>query len=462
MTDAHRGRIEHRRSGNGGGLAPPGLLLTDLYQLNMMQAYEEAGMTETAVFEFFVRKLPPTRNFLVAAGLAQVVDFLETAAFTDREIAWLDSEHRFSEAFLKRLGGFRFTGDVDAVAEGEIVFPDEPLLRVVAPLPEAQLVETRIMNLLHFQTVIASKAARLRLAAGDKALVDFGLRRAHGAEAGLMAARASYLAGFDATATVEAGRRFGVPISGTMAHSFVQAHDDEVESFRSFARARPDSVTLLIDTYDTEAAAGKIVALAPKLAAEGIPLRGVRLDSGDLGAHAVKVRAILDAGGLQDVQIFASGGLEENAVAALVAQGAPIDGFGIGTSLTTSQDAPALDCAYKLQEFAGKPKRKLSEGKATWPGRKQVYRRFDSEGRPAGDLLTLTDDPQEGTPLLNPVMRAGRCIAALPGLAETRAATLARLRSLPRELAALEPAPPYPVTVSDPLKRLADAAMPRE
>lgn len=438
----------------------PGLLLTDLYQLNMMQAYEEAGMTETAVFELFVRKLPPTRNFLVAAGLAQVVAFLESAAFSAAELAWLESERRFSPAFLGRLRAFRFTGDVDAVAEGEILFPDEPLLRVVAPLPQAQLVETRIMNLMHFESVIASKAARLRLAAGDKVLIDFGLRRAHGAEAGLLAARASYLAGFDGTATVEAGRRFGIPISGTMAHSFVQAHDDEVQAFRHFARSRPDSVILLIDTYDTEAAAEKVVGLAPELAAEGITLRGVRLDSGDLGDHARKVRAILDAGGLTSVQIFASGGLDEWVLAKLLDQDAPIDGFGIGTGLTTSQDAPAFDCAYKLQEYAGKPKRKLSEGKATWPGRKQVYRRFDAEGRPAGDILTLLDDRQEGRPLLQPVMRGGRTIAALPSLEETRAATLERLAKLSPALAALEQAPPYPVTVSDALRELAAQAAP--
>ncbi len=438
----------------------PGLLLTDLYQLNMMQAYEEAGMTETAVFELFVRKLPPTRNFLVAAGLAQVVAFLESAAFSEAELAWLESEHRFSASFLEYLRTFRFTGDVDAVAEGEILFPDEPLLRVVASLPQAQLVETRIMNLMHFESVIASKAARLRLAAGDKVLIDFGLRRAHGAEAGLLAARASYLAGFDGTATVEAGRRFGIPISGTMAHSFVQAHDDEVESFRHFARSRPDSVILLIDTYDTESAAEKVVTLAPELAAEGITLRGVRLDSGDLGDHARKVRAILDAGGLASVQIFASGGLDEWALAKLLSQDAPIDGFGIGTGLTTSQDAPAFDCAYKLQEYAGRPKRKLSEGKATWPGRKQVFRRFDAEGRPAGDILTLVDDRQEGTALLQPVMRGGRTIAALPSLPESRAATLEHLASLPPALAALEQVPAYPVTVSAALKALALKTVP--
>lgn len=436
------------------------LLLTDLYQLNMMQAYEEVGMTQTAVFELFVRKLPPTRNFLVAAGLEQAVDFLEGAAFSGDEIAWLDAQRRFSTDFLERLAGFRFTGDLDAVAEGEIVFPDEPLLRVVAPLPEAQLMETRLINLVHFQTVIASKAARLRLAAGDRRLIDFGLRRAHGAEAGLLAARASYLAGFDGTATVEAGRRFGIPISGTMAHSFIQAHDDEVTAFRHFATARPDNLVLLLDTYDTEQAAAKVVALAPEFAAAGIRLGGVRLDSGDLGAHAQKVRAILDGGGLQAVQIFASGGLDEQAVARLAAEGAPIDGFGIGTALSTAQDTPALDCAYKLQEYAGRARRKLSEGKATWPGRKQVFRQFDAAGRPSGDLLTLLDDRQDGTPLLQPVMRSGRRIAPLPSLQELRAATLERLAKLSAGLQSLTAAKPYPVAVSEPLKRLARAVTP--
>lgn len=441
-------------------MTEPGLLLTDLYQLNMMQAYEEAGMTETAVFELFVRKLPPGRNFLVAAGLEQVVRFLEGAAFRGDEIAWLADQARFSAGFLRRLADFRFTGDLDAVAEGEIVFPDEPLLRVVAPLPQAQLLETRIINLMHFQTVIASKAARMRLAAGERRLIDFGLRRAHGAEAGLLAARAAYLAGFDGTATVEAGRRYGIPISGTMAHSFIQAHDDEAAAFEHFAHARPDSLVLLLDTYDTEKAARKVAALAPKLAAEGIALRGVRLDSGDLGAHARRVRAILDADGLGSVQVFASGGLDEHEVARLIAEGAPIDGFGIGTALTTSQDAPALDCAYKLQEYAGRARRKLSEGKATWPGRKQVYRRTDEAGRPCGDLLTLVDDRQAGEPLLKPVMRSGRCIAALPSLDDLRAATVERLEKLPARLKDLAPASAYPVAVSAPLRALATSITP--
>jgi nicotinate phosphoribosyltransferase len=433
-----------------------GLLLTDLYQLNMLQAYHDAGMTEIAVFEFFVRKLPEPRNFLVAAGLEQAVAFLENARFTADELAWLRDSGRFSEAFLDTLAAFRFTGDVDAMPEGTPFFPDEPILRVAAPLPQAQLVETRVINLLHFQTVVASKAARMRLAAPDAQLIDFGLRRAHGAEAGLLAARAAYLGGFDGTATVPASA-FGVPIYGTMAHSFIQAHDDEAQAFLDFARARPDGLVLLIDTYDTEAAAAKVVALAPTLRAQGITIRGIRLDSGDLAAHARAVRTILDRGGLAEVHILASGGIDEYALERLVADGAPIDGYGVGTSLTTAQDAPALDCAYKLQEYAGKPKRKRSEGKATWPGRKQVFRRFDGDGAMAGDVIALANDAQPGAPLLRPVMRAGRRVGAPVALDAVRAETLRQLAALPAALRTLAPArPPYPVVIAPSLLELAN------
>jgi nicotinate phosphoribosyltransferase len=368
------------------------LLLTDLYQLNMLQAYRDAGMTAAAVFEFFVRKLPAGRGFLVAAGLEQVVDFLERARFGEAELAWLEASGRFKRDLLDDLARWRFTGDVHAMPEGTVFFPDEPILRVVAPLPEAQLIESRLINILHFQTLIASKAARMVLAAPGKTLVDFGLRRAHGAEAGLMAARACYLAGFTGSATTLAEPRFGVPIFGTMAHSFIQAHGDEESAFLSFARSRPEHTTLLIDTYDTEEGARKVVGLVPRLKEIGVDVRGVRLDSGDLAAHARRVRAILDEASLHDIAIFASGGLDEQLLQRYAAEGVPIDGYGIGTSLTTSQDAPALDCAYKIQEYAGAPKRKRSEGKATWPGRKQVWRRY-ADGLMAGDVLTLDSDP---------------------------------------------------------------------
>jgi nicotinate phosphoribosyltransferase len=431
------------------------LLLTDLYELNMLQAYFDAGMTGTAVFEFFVRKLPATRGFLVAAGLEQVMEFLENARFTENELAWLGDSGRFGSDALDAFAAFRFSGDVHAIPEGRVVFPNEPILRVTAPLPEAQLVETRIINLLHFQTVIASKAARMVLAAPGKTLVDFGLRRAHGAEAGLLAGRASYIAGFAGTATTPALPRFGVPIYGTMAHSFIQAHDSEEAAFEAFARSRPEDTILLIDTFDTEAGAKKVVALAPRLKADGIRIRGVRLDSGDLAAHARRVRKILDEGGLNEVMIFASGGIEETTLQRFTDTGAPIDGYGIGTALTTSEDAPGLDCAYKLQEYGGRAKLKRSEGKATWPGRKQVYRRC-RDGRMAGDIVTVVDDPQEGEALVEPVMRQGRRIGPPPPLAAARERAAADLAQLPEHLRRLETEPAYPVEISSALRALAD------
>lgn len=431
------------------------LLLTDLYQLAMLQAYAEHGLAGTAAFEFFVRKLPARRGFLVAAGLEQAIGFLENAGFSDEDRAALRRSGQFPDAFVESLADFRFAGDVDAMPEGTIFFSDEPVLRVVAPLPQAQLVETRLINLIHFETVIASKAARMVLAAPGKELVDFGLRRAHGAEAGLLAARASYIAGFAGTATLEAALRFGMPAYGTMAHSFIQAHDDESVAFEHFARSRPKGVVLLIDTYDTERAAEKVAALARRLARDGIRIRGVRIDSGDLADHARRVRAILDGHGLTDIIIFASGGLDEDTLAAHTRDGVPIDGYGIGTSLTTASDAPALDCAYKIQEYDGVPRRKRSEGKATWPGRKQVWRRAAPEGCFAGDTLGLTTESHAGETLLRPVMRGGRRIAPLPGLAEIRAHAAEQLRRLPEPLRRLEPMA-YPVTVSAPLRRLAE------
>ncbi len=429
-------------------------LLTDLYQVTMLYGYFRHGMDAPAVFELFVRKLPPERNFLVAAGLEQLVEFLEGFRFGPEELAWVAQSRQFDSGFVDYLARLRFTGEVHAMPEGTVFFPDEPIVRVTAPIAEAQIVESRLINLLHFQTLIASKAARVVLAAPKKLLVDFGLRRAHGAEAGLLAARAAYLAGMSGSSTVLANLRFGVPVYGTMAHSFVQAHDDETEAFLRFARDLPDRVVLLLDTYDTEAAAAKVAALAPRLGAEGIRLAGVRLDSGDLAEHARRVRRILDDAGLHDVTIFVSGTLDEHRVRDLLAAGAPIDGFGVGSRLDTSCDVPYLDCAYKLQEYAGVARRKRSEGKATYPGRKQVYRRYGADGRMCEDVLTLETDPQEGEPLLTPVMRSGRRIGPLPSLAEARARAAAELARLPDALRGLEPAPPYPVRIAPALRAL--------
>lgn len=430
-------------------------LLTDLYQLAMMEAYLEAGMTEDAVFEFFVRRLPKNRNFLIAAGLEQALEFLRQLRFTEPELRWLRDHGGFGKPLIRYLEGLRFDGDVNAMPEGTVFFADEPILQVVAPLPVAQLVETRLINLLQFQTMVASKAARMVLAAPGKILLDFGLRRAHSAEAGLLAARAGYLAGFTGTATVPAAALYGIPIFGTMAHSFIQAHEDEKQAFVDFARARPHGVVILLDTYDTEVAAQSLVELAPGLTAEGIELAGVRLDSGDLADHAFKVRRILDGGGLESVRIFASGGLDEFQLQRFATQNAPIDGYGIGTQLTTSGDAPSLDCAYKLEEYAGKPKRKRSEGKATWPGRKQVFRRLGPDGRLAGDVLALADEEADGERLLQPVMRGGALMNPQPSYAEMRANAAENLEALPAQLRALEPADSVMVTVSDGIRTLA-------
>jgi nicotinate phosphoribosyltransferase len=433
-------------------------LSTDLYELNMVQAYLDRGEDKEAVFEFFVRRLPARRGFLLAAGLDDALDYLETLQYSKAEIDWLKSTGRFRANLIDYLAAFRFTGDVHAIPEGTVCFPNEPLIRITAPLPQAQLVETRLINILHYQTLIASKAARMALAAPGKILSDFGLRTAHGAEAGLYSARASTIAGFAGAANVLAGERYGIPIVGTMAHSFVQVHDDELQAFEDFARARPDGVVLLIDTYDTEEGARKVVRLAPKLKADGIAIRGVRIDSGDLIAQSKLVRRILDDGGCKDVIILVSGGINEDVLAEMAKQGAPIDGCGIGVNLDASIDAPSLDCAYKLQEYAGTPRRKLSEGKVTWPGRKQVWRSYDAQGRMRGDVLSLETDKQAGDTLIVPVMRGGKRIAPAPTLAQIRERAAAELGRLPEPLKRLQAGADYPVTISDALHGLAAEA----
>ena len=433
-------------------------LTTDLYELNMVQAYLDHGENNEAVFEFFVRKLPPRRGFLLAAGLEDALHYLETIKFSDAEIAWLKSTGRFRDNLIDYLKNFRFTGDVHAIPEGTVCFTPEPLLRITAPLPQAQLVESRLINILHFQTLIASKAARMVLAAPGKALSDFGLRTAHGAEAGLYSARASYIAGFAGAANVLAGARYGIPIVGTMAHSYVQVHDNEQQAFEDFARARPEGVILLIDTYNIEAGARKVVELYPKLKADGIAIRGVRIDSGDLVAMSKKVRRMFDEGGLKDVIILVSGGVNEDVLQVMMREQAPIDGYGIGVSLDVSTDAPALDCAYKLQEYAGFPRRKLSEGKATWPSRKQVWRAYDTDGRMRGDILSVETDKHSGETVIEQVMHDGKRLAPAPTLAQIRERAAAQLKRLPKPLQRLETGSEYPVTISDALHGLAAEA----
>jgi nicotinate phosphoribosyltransferase len=423
-------------------------LLTDLYELTMMDAYYRGGMERTAVFEFFVRRLPDRRNFLVAAGLEQALQYLETLQFTSAEIEWLAQTQRLSRECLERLRDFRFTGDVYAMPEGAVFFASEPVLRVEAPLPQAQLVESRLVNLLQYQTLIASKAARCRLMAGDAQLIDFGMRRAHGAEAALHLARASYIAGFDATATVEAARRYGVPAVGTMAHSFVQAHDLEIDAFRQFAACHPDNIVLLIDTYDTIRGAQRAAELCNALRSQGVHVRGVRIDSGDLAAEAQRVRGELDRAGCRDVRIVVSSGVDEYAIAAMRSAAAPIDAYCVGTRLGVSADAPSLDCAYKLQQYAGRPCRKRSQWKETWPGPRQVYRQYDRDAQISLDVLGCADETIEGTPMLRQVMRAGRRTGPTATLHDIRRYCAEQVATLPLSLRSLERICYSPVKVS--------------
>jgi nicotinate phosphoribosyltransferase len=429
-------------------------LLTDLYQLTMLDAYLERDMCDMAVFEFFSRRLPEHRNFLVAAGLEQLLDFLESLEFTQEEIDWLESTGRFTRKLLDYLVDFRFSGEVRAMPEGTVFFANEPVVQVIAPLPEAQLIETRLINLLHFQTMIASKAARCVLAAPDKLLVDFGLRRAHGAEAGLLAARATYIAGFAGTSTVIADAAFGIPIYGTMAHSFIQAHESELAAFEHFARMYPQGSILLIDTYDTLEAAHRVTKLVGRLREQNVCIRGVRLDSGDLPSLSAEVRRILDDGDCGDVSIFCSGSLDEY-VLARDFPGIPADGFGIGTHLDVSADAPYLDCAYKIQEYAGTARRKKSAGKETWPGRKQVYRNCSDEGTMVDDRLALTSEEPAGNPLLETVMIDGARFLNSPDLESVREHAAGNLASLPHPLRDTFGKAGYRVDVSPRLRELA-------
>jgi nicotinate phosphoribosyltransferase len=422
-------------------------LLVDQYELTMLRAYHAEGLMERAVFSLFVRRLPEGRNYLLACGLDTALELLERLHFPADAVEYLAGRREFDRAFAQWLAGLRFTGDVWAVPEGTPVFPNEPLLEVEASLPEAQLVETLLMNQMHLQTVLASKAARVKHAAGPRLVVDFGLRRMHGADAGLKAARAFHVAGIDATSNVLAGRVYGVPVTGTMAHSYIQAHRDELEAFRAFARLYPTTI-LLVDTYDTLEGVRNVVRLARELG-DDFHVRGIRLDSGDLGELARRSRAILDEAGLEDVEIFASGGLDEWSIQDLAREGAPIDGFGVGTGMGVSQDAPALDIAYKLTEYAGEGRLKLSSDKSILPGRKQIFR-VDKDGRAVKDVLAREGERHEGRPLLTQVMKDGRRLSSgSVSLEGARERARAETATLPDRLLALEPArPPYEVEVS--------------
>ena len=390
-------------------------LCTDLYELTMAQSYLEHGKTGRAVFSLFVRKLPEDRNFLVSCGLETLLEALERFRFSDRELKYLRSLGRFKDDFLEYLSEYKFHSDLYAVPEGRIIFENEPLVQIEGPLPEVQIVETLVINVIHFQTLIASKAVRSYLVAGGRSLVDFGFRRAHGLEAGIYAARASYIAGFDGTSNLEAGARWNIPVFGTVAHSYIMIFDREEDAFRAFASSFPENAVFLLDTYDTLEAATKTV----QLAREGVPVVGVRLDSGDIPHLAREVRRILDEGDLKDVKIIVSGGIDEYMIDQWVKDSVPIDAFGVGTKFITSADAPYLDIAYKLVEYEGKPRVKTSPGKATFPYRRQIFRRYSGELMEE-DIVVRHDQPEEGEPLVEKVLEGGRAVAELPSLGEIR------------------------------------------
>jgi nicotinate phosphoribosyltransferase len=431
-------------------------LLTDLYELTMLQSYFDKGMNDIAVFDLFMRRLPQNRNYLVACGLEHILHYLETFSFSADGIDYLRSLDRFSGAFLESLRSFRFLGDVYAVPEGTVVFANEPLIEVIAPLPQAQIIETFLMNQIQLATLAASKAARVVRAAQGRSVVDFGLRRMHGADAGLKQPRGFYIGGVDSTSNVLAGQMFGIPVAGTMAHSYVQSFDSEIEAFRHFLRAYPAAI-LLVDTYDVYKGVENIIQIAHELGGE-FRVSGVRLDSGDLAAHAREVRRRLDAAGLSQLKIFASSNLDEYEIEKLLAAGVPINGFGVGRNMATSADAPVLDTAYKLTEYAGRPKMKLSESKSTLPGRKQIFRER-SGGKTVRDVIALADEKDiPGQPLLSKVMANGRRTNPPERLDECRARCRAELNGLPDRMMSLMMVDPgFPVELSPGLGELGAA-----
>ncbi len=430
-------------------------LLTDLYQLTMAACYFDQDMRGEATFSLFIRKYPAQRGYFVAAGLAEALQYLETLRFTSEDLAYLASTGRFQSRFLDYLKGLRFTGEVRALPEGSIFFTDEPILEVSAPIMEAQLAETFIINAVSLQTMIATKASRVAYAAGGRPLVDFSLRRTQGSDAGLKVARASYLAGFAGTSNVLAGKIYGIPIFGTMAHSYVTSFNSEIEAFRVFARNFPGSTTLLIDTYDNIFGAHHAVIVAKEMEAKGQRLEFVRLDSGDMAAISQEVRRILDDNGLGYVRILASGGFDEDKIARLLADGARIDAFAVGTKMGVSADAPYFDIAYKLVRYAERPVMKLSSGKVTLVDKKQVWRTFDAQGNMQRDVIALRDEAvSEGNPLLEPVMAGGRMVRPLPALPASRDYFQAQFARLPATYKTLQDPARYPVSLSTGLKKL--------
>ena len=427
-------------------------LFVDLYELAMAQAYWRSGMDGEAVFSLFFRKLPEHRNFILACGQQQVARVIESLRFTDDHIRRLQQLERFDERFLDWLRHWRFTGSVRAVPEGTPLFPQEPLLEVRAPVIEAQILESLVMNYVHLESALASKAVRHVLAADGRPVVDFGMRRMHGLDSAWRGVRAYRVAGLAGTSNIQAGLDFGLPVKGTMAHSFVQACEDEMAAFRTYAELYPGT-TLLVDTYDTQGAVRNIIRWLKEN--PEVDIGGIRLDSGNLGDEARACRRLLDDAGLDRIRIMASGGLDEYQIEALVSAGAPIDGFGVGTAIGVANDAPAIELAYKLTAYRGEPRMKKSTGKRSWPCPKQVFRQVDANGRMQGDLIAEAHEAADGTPLLQPLMNDGRLVeGAIASLDDQVAYAQESVAALPQEQKRLAPArEAYPVRFSESLKQ---------
>jgi len=436
-------------------------LVTDLYEFTMAASYRSLGMHERATFSLFVRTLPAKRSFLVAAGIEEAIRRITSLGFEKEGIEYLVSTGQLSHEEAAALARTRFTGDVHAVREGRVVFAGEPILEVDAPIIEAQLAETLVINAVHYSTAVATKAARCVAAARGKPVVDFGLRRAPGIDGGMELARASWLVGFAGTSNVEAGRLLGIPTSGTVAHAFIEAMPSERAAFEAWARVRSDPVTLLVDTYDTPRGVRVAAEVARELRARGRRVTALRIDSGDLAELTRDARRVLDDAGLQDIQLVVSGGLDEYEIDALERSGAPIDGYAVGTSVAMSTDAPSLDMAYKIVEYAGRPCLKLSGKKATLASPKQVWRRRDAAGRWLEDVVTLREEPAPGPdwePLLEPVVRNGE-VTARPSLADLRSRHAEELERFPGELRAIDAKHTWPVSLSPALESRHRAAV---
>ncbi len=430
-------------------------MLTDFYELTMCSGYFDSRRNETASFDLFIRRLPPNRSYFLFAGLEQVLLYLKDIHFSQEQIDYL-KELGLPLDFLEHLTDFKFTGEVWAVSEGTIVFPGEPLVRVTAPVIEAQLVETFLLNTVNLQTTLATKAARAVVAAQGRRIIEFGLRRTQGTDAGMKAARCAYLAGAEGTSNVLAGMHYGIPIYGTMAHSYVMFFDTEIQAFRAFSKTFPESSTFLIDTYDDLKGAKNAATVAKEMEAKGHRLSAIRLDSGNLATLSQQVRKILDNEGLDYVRIFASGDLDEYRIAKLIGEGARIDAFGVGTRMSTSADRPYVDVVYKLSgryKNAGLiPTMKLTKGKTNLPGRKQIFRQKGRDAHYEKDIIGLEDEDVHGEPLLSKVMEKGKIIYQVPSLDAVREVALRNLSELPDKYKMLRDAATYPVELSPKLK----------